>query len=72
MDDNKLKGEIPIELIRLKSAGCKLKLRDNAALALPSKTLSELAPDLTKLELCDCGLVGARPCFARSAACFVS
>ena len=52
-------GELPLELIRMKAKGCKVKLNDNKlGFTLPSN-IGELGDDITTLKLAECSLRGA-------------
>ena len=59
--DNKLRGEIPVEMLRMKAKGCKIQLlRNDPGFTLPSN-IGELAGDSTQLDLNlnNCSLHGA-------------
>ena len=53
------KGELPLEIIRMKAKGIipKLGLHDNKGFTLPLN-IGELGDDITKLDLSYCSLTG--------------
>ena len=52
-------GELPLEIIRMKTKGVQVYLSGNAGFKLPSN-IGELGGDITKLDLSDCSLTGPR------------
>jgi Leucine-rich repeat (LRR) protein len=59
LSNNKLGGDIPVEIIRAMSEGLKVSLHDNSGFTLP-ENLGDLT-DIEEINLYDCSLVGSIP-----------
>jgi hypothetical protein len=59
LSNNRLCGDIPVEIIRAISDGLKVSLHDNSGFTLP-EDLGELS-DIEEINLYDCSLTGAIP-----------
>ena len=57
---NKLTGELPLTLIRMKARGCDVALAGNYGLTLPPN-IDELGDDILELDLSCCSLIGTVP-----------
>ena len=61
MGENKLSGELPLSLIRMKcNVRIRMNLMDNTGFTLP-QNMDELGDDITELKLSSCGLIGSIP-----------
>ena len=54
--DSFISGELPLSLIEKKARGCEVFLSGNTGFTLPD--MSNLADDITKINLSDCSLTG--------------